>query len=103
MDCCPILNRLEIKYREGWRRCAAAIGDLSEVIGEFLFFDDEKAIFIRLNQPKVMKSLHKQADPRAGRAHHLGEFPAIGQGLCVPLPNLRELWQMMKKASDYFP
>ena len=50
---------------------------LSEVIGEFLFFDDEKAIFIRLNQPKVMKSLHKQADPRAGRAHHLGEFPAI--------------------------
>jgi hypothetical protein len=77
MDCCPILDRLEIKYREGWRRCAAAIGDLSEVIGEFLFFDDKKAIFIRLNQPKVMKSLHKQADPRAGRAHHLGEFPAI--------------------------
>src|SRR5438093_9514596 len=74
MDCCPILNRLEIKYREGWRRCAAAIGDLSEVIGEFLFFDDEKAIFIRLNQPKVMKSLHKQADPWSRRAHHLGEF-----------------------------
>ena len=50
---------------------------LSEVIGEFLFFDDKKAIFIRLNQPKVMKSLQKQGDPRAGRAHHLGEFPAI--------------------------
>jgi hypothetical protein len=74
MDCCPILDRLEIKYREGPRRCAAALGDLSEVIGEFLFFDDEN---IRRNQPKVMKSLHKQADPRAGRAHHLGEFPAI--------------------------
>ena len=77
MDCCPILDRLEIKYREGSRRCAAALGDLSEVIGEFLFFADEKAIFISLNQPKVMKSLRKQADPRGGRAHHLGEFPAI--------------------------
>ena len=56
---------------------AAALGDLSEVSSELVFFDDEKAIFIRLNQPEVMKSLHKQADPRAGRAHHLGEFPTI--------------------------
>jgi hypothetical protein len=53
---------------------AAALGDLSEVIGELPFFDDEKAISIRLDQPEVMKSLHKQADPRPRRAHHLGQF-----------------------------
>ena len=49
-------------------------GDLGEVSSELVFFDDEKPIFIRLNQPEVMKSLHKQADPRPRRSYHLGQF-----------------------------
>jgi hypothetical protein len=56
------------------RRCPAALGDLSEVIGEVVFFDDEKAISVGLNQPQAVEALHKQADPRPGRAHHLGQF-----------------------------
>jgi hypothetical protein len=59
------------------RRCPAALaklGDLSEVIGEVVFFDDEKAISVGLNQPQVVEALHKDADPRPGRAHHLGQF-----------------------------
>ena len=51
-----------------------ALGDLSQIVSEFPFFDNKKAISIRLDQPKVMKSLHKQTDPRPRRAHHLGEF-----------------------------
>jgi hypothetical protein len=50
------------------------LGDLSEVTGEVVFFDDEKAISVGLNQPKVVEALHKDADPRPGRAHHLGQF-----------------------------
>src|SRR6266850_1704789 len=53
---------------------AAALGNLGEVIGELPFFDDEKAISIRLDQPEVMKSLHKQADSRPRRAYHRGQF-----------------------------
>ena len=65
-------KNLEKKYCPG--DAAAALSDLSEVISEFFFFDDEKPVFIRLDQPKVMKSLHKQADPWPRCAHHLGEF-----------------------------
>jgi hypothetical protein len=53
---------------------AAALGDLGEVSSELVFFDDEKPIFIRLNQSEVMKSLHKQAGPRPRRAHHLRQL-----------------------------
>jgi len=53
---------------------AAVLGDLGKVSSELVFFDDEKPIFVRLNQPEVMKPLHKQADPRPRRAHHLGQF-----------------------------
>ena len=66
-----ILHGVEKNYRAG---CAAALGDLGEVSGELVFFDDEKAISIRLNQPEVMKSLHKQADPRPRRTDHLRQF-----------------------------
>jgi hypothetical protein len=66
-----ILDGPEKNYRAGR---AAVLGDLGEVSSELAFFDDEKPIFIRLNQPEVMKSLHKQADPRPRRAHHLGQF-----------------------------
>ena len=69
------MDLLEKELSRGPQNCvAAALGDLSEVIGEFVFFDDEKAISVGLDQPKVMKALHKQADPRPGRAHHLGQF-----------------------------
>src|SRR5206468_10093043 len=34
----------------------------------------KKQIFIRLDQPKVMKSLHKQADSRPRRAYHLRQL-----------------------------
>jgi len=36
------------------------INDLSEIVGEFLFFDDEKAISISLDQPEIVEALHKQ-------------------------------------------
>jgi len=52
----------------GSGRCAIGLGDLSQVIGELIFFDNEKPIFIRLDQPKILKSLHKQTDPRPRRA-----------------------------------
>ena len=45
-----ILHGVAKNHRAG---CAAALGNLREVIGEFVFFDDEKVIFIGLNQPKV--------------------------------------------------
>ena len=68
-----ILDDFE-KIITGPQNCAATLGDLSEVIGEFLFFDDKKVLSTGLDQPKVMKALHKQTDPRPGRADHLGEF-----------------------------
>ena len=51
-----------------------ALRNLRKVIGELVFLDDEKAISIRLDQPKIVKPLHKQADPWPRRADHLGEF-----------------------------
>ena len=36
-----------------------ALGELSKVISELLFLDDEKVICVRLNQPEVIKALHK--------------------------------------------
>jgi len=50
------------------------LGNLSEVIDKLVFFDDEKVFLIRLNQPEVAEALHKQADPRSRRAHHLGQL-----------------------------
>jgi hypothetical protein len=35
------------------------LGDLGKVSGELLFLDDEKVICVSLNQPEVMKALHK--------------------------------------------
>ena len=40
------------------------LGDLSKVIGEIVFIDDETRFLIRLNQAEVMESLHRQADPK---------------------------------------
>jgi hypothetical protein len=63
---CPILDSFK-KLREGGRGFApAGLGDLSQVIGEFGFFDDEKMFPVCLNQSKVAKSLDKKADPRGG-------------------------------------
>jgi hypothetical protein len=50
------------------------LGDLRQIVGEFVFLDDEKMVLILFDQPKVAKSLHKQTDPRPRRAHHLGQF-----------------------------
>jgi hypothetical protein len=47
---------------------------LGRIIGEFIFFDDQEAVSIRLNQPKVMKSLHEQTDPGPRRSHRLADF-----------------------------
>src|ERR1043166_899865 len=47
------------------------LGYLGEVGGELVFLDNEKVFFIRLDQPKVLESLHEHADPRAGCADHL--------------------------------
>jgi hypothetical protein len=66
-----VLDGRQKNYRGG---LAAALGNLGEVIGELFFLDDEKPIFIRLNQPEIVKSLHKQAHPRPRRAHHLRQF-----------------------------
>jgi len=51
-------------------RWAAALGALSEISSQFVFFDDEKAISIRLDQSKSLKSLHKHTDPGPRRADH---------------------------------
>jgi len=51
-----------------------ALGDLRQVIGELAFFDDEKVIFVGLDQTQVVKPLHEQADSRPRRADHCGEF-----------------------------
>ena len=50
------------------------LADLSQVISQFLFFDNEKVIFARFNQAKISKSLHKQADPRPCCADHIGKL-----------------------------
>ena len=66
---CLVLDNAELSCAS--KRQAAPLGDLSEVTNELIFFDDEKAISIRLNQSKVVKSLHKHTDSRLGRAYHL--------------------------------
>jgi hypothetical protein len=35
----------------------AALGDVSQLVSELLFFDNEKVIFIRLNQPQIEPGL----------------------------------------------
>ena len=52
----------------------AALSDLSEVISEFLFLDNEEMIFVRLNQPQIPKPLHKHADPGPCGADHFRQF-----------------------------
>ena len=75
----PVGNRITVQYwtilkeiRVGSRSWVDALSDVSEVLSEFILFDDEKAILVRLYQTKVMKSLHKKTDARTRRAHHLG-------------------------------
>jgi hypothetical protein len=51
-----------------------ALGNLSEVMGELVFFDDEKALSIRLHQSQIMKSLHEEGDLRRRRAYHVRQF-----------------------------
>ena len=54
-------------------RCTRfALGDLREVIDQFVFLDDEKMIAIGFDQSQVAKSLHEEADPRPRRAYHRG-------------------------------
>ncbi len=55
---CSILDDW-IRIAAGAAEPCPALGDLREISGELVFFDDEKAILIRLDQAKVMKSLHK--------------------------------------------
>jgi hypothetical protein len=56
------LNKFEKEKSRRLEACSATPGDLSEIIGELLFFDDKKAISIRLNQPKVTKPLHERTE-----------------------------------------
>jgi hypothetical protein len=63
-----------LNYRLSLRCRPLAFGKLSKVISELLFPDAEKLICVRLNQPEVMKALHKHADPGPRRAHHLRQF-----------------------------
>jgi hypothetical protein len=49
--CCPILDSREKKYAL-LARCPAALDNPSEVIGELVFFNDEKVLCARLNQPR---------------------------------------------------
>jgi hypothetical protein len=64
-DLCPILDRFKKITGRFGGFAPAGLGDLSRVIGEFVFFEDEKVFPIRLNQSKVSKSLDKNVDPRA--------------------------------------
>jgi hypothetical protein len=50
------------------------LGDLSQIIGELFFFDDEEAILICLDQSQIVKSLHEQTDSRPRCANHLGQL-----------------------------
>ena len=52
----------------------AALGDVSQVVSELHFFDNEKVIFIRLNQPQIPKPLHKHADPGPCGTDHFRQF-----------------------------
>jgi hypothetical protein len=71
---CLTLDGPEKNYRAARVAAWASLGNLSEVIGELVFFDDEKALSVGLNQPKVVEALHEDADPRPGCAYHLGQF-----------------------------
>jgi hypothetical protein len=57
--------------QKNYRAARAALSDLSQVISEPLFFDNEESLCGRLNQPKLPKSLHKLADPGPRGADHL--------------------------------
>jgi hypothetical protein len=49
--------------RDGFRLAQPPLGDLSEIRKQLVFLDGQKAIPVRLSQPKIVKSPHKQADP----------------------------------------
>jgi len=61
------------KYALRQRR-RAALGDLRQVVGQLLFFDNEKTFLVSLNETEIVESLHEQADARPRRANHLGKF-----------------------------
>jgi hypothetical protein len=61
-------------YRELSWISTAALGDLSEVSGELLFFDDEEVVCVRLDQSQVPEALHKLADPGPCGTNHLRQF-----------------------------
>src|SRR3954469_12535063 len=44
--------------------------EMSYIIGELHFFDDEKVVFVRLDQSQVVESLHEDGDSSACRSHH---------------------------------
>ena len=69
----PVLNTFE-RISRGPQTCVGALGDVSQVISELLFLDNEEVIFVRLNQPQVPKPLHKHADPGPCGADHLRKF-----------------------------
>ena len=58
----------------GLQTCVAALGDVGQVVSELLFFDNEKVVFIRLNQPQIPKPLHKHADPGPCGTDHFRQF-----------------------------
>jgi hypothetical protein len=53
-----------LKRNVAWPACcaAAALNDLREVIVEFLLFDDEKPVFIGLDQPQVREFASDRKD-----------------------------------------
>jgi hypothetical protein len=51
-DDCLILDKLN-------KKVLAALSDMSKILGELILFDDEKVILVRLDQPKIVKTLHK--------------------------------------------
>src|SRR5581483_11233179 len=68
------LSNIGLTSPETWPKQKFASGNLSEIIGQFFFFDDKESIFIGLDQSKMMKSLHEQTDSGPRRADHLGQL-----------------------------
>jgi hypothetical protein len=56
------------------KRMIAMPTNLRQVISELIIFNDDEVLGVRLNQPQVPKALHKEADPRPRRAHHVRQF-----------------------------
>ena len=54
-----------------WLMSLRRLGDLREISHKLLFLDDQEVISICFDQSEVPKALHKDADPRPRRAHHL--------------------------------